>query len=335
MSGPVDALVAAWFTLVGALFGSFLNVVIARVPAGLSVVRPRSRCPRCGEPIAWYDNVPVVSWLLLRGRCRRCALPISIRYPLVELLGAAAGYLAWRRHGIAPAAGAELALVLALVALAFIDLDTWLLPHVITWPLLGAGIVASALGWSAAPSLASSLWGAGVGWGAFAALSWGGEKILKKEALGFGDVWLLGGLGAWLGLGALLPVVLLASVQGSAVGIALVLLGKGETGERPPRAGTEAAPAEGPAASAPAEIEVPAGETAARLETPPADAAPETSAGPTEDTPAPPEHPAADEDWVPPKNAVPFGPFLALGAIEWLYGAELLARAFPALGAFR
>ncbi|WP_242360557.1 A24 family peptidase [Anaeromyxobacter sp. SG17] len=290
---PLDAPLAravlgAWAALVGAVLGSFLNVVIARVPAGLSVVRPRSRCPRCLSEIAWYDNVPVISWVLLRGRCRRCGLPISIRYPLVELLGAVVGWLAWNRHGLSPEAGAEIALVLTLVALAFIDLDTWLLPHVITWPLLGGGVLASALGWSAAPSLASSLWGAGVGWGAFALLSWGGEKILRKEALGFGDVWLLGGLGAWLGLGALLPLVLLASVQGSVVGIVLVLLGKSQTGER---GANEARPAG--------------------------------------------DEGAADEDWVPPKNAVPFGPFLALGAIEWLYGAELLARAFPALGAFR
>jgi leader peptidase (prepilin peptidase)/N-methyltransferase len=281
------AFAAAWFTVLGAVVGSFLNVVIARVPAGLSIVRPGSRCPRCEKPIAWYDNLPIVSWLLLRGRCRRCGLPISIRYPLVELLGAAAGFLAWRRHGLSGEAGAELAFVATLVALAFIDLDTWLLPHVITWPLLGAGVLASLLGWSAAPTFPSSLGGAAVGWGVFAALSWGGEKVLKKEALGFGDVWLLGGLGAWLGLGALLPVVLLASIQGSVVGIALVLLGKAQTGER--RAN----------------------------EAPVADES------------------AADEDWIPPKNAVPFGPFLALGAVEWLYGADLLARAFPALGAFR
>ena len=282
------AFAAAWFTVLGAVVGSFLNVVIARVPAGLSIVRPGSRCPRCGKPIAWYDNLPIVSWLHLRGRCRGCALPISIRYPLVELLGAVAGWLAWRRHGFTVDAGAELAFVSTLLALAFIDLDTWLLPHVITWPLLGAGLIASALGWSATPSLPSSLWGAAVGWGAFALLSWTGEKVLKKEALGFGDVWLLGGLGAWLGLGALLPIVLLASIQGSVVGIALVLAGKAQTGKR--------------------------AEDAARM---PADEG------------------DADEDWVPPKNAVPFGPFLALGALEWLYAAGALARAFPALDAFR
>ncbi|WP_242342617.1 prepilin peptidase [Anaeromyxobacter terrae] len=342
---PPDAsvppvLAAAWFTVLGAVLGSFLNVVIARVPAGLSIVRPGSRCPRCGRPIAWYDNVPVLSWLVLRGRCRGCALPISIRYPLVELLGAAAGYLAWRRHGVSADAGTELALVLALLALAFIDLDTWLLPHAITWPLLGAGVLASALGWSPAPSLASSLRGAAAGWGTFALLSWGGEKVLRKEALGFGDVWLLGGLGAWLGLGALLPVVLLASVQGSVVGIALVLLGKGETGERPLSPGAEVAPAEG---------EAPGGEAEPRLEAPLAELPPaeaEAEAEPDATAAAPPgpgdgqstpaaEHPSADEDWIPPRNAVPFGPFLALGALEWLYGAALLARAFPALGAFR
>ncbi len=270
-----------WVAVVGAAVGSFLNVVIARVPTGESIVSPRSRCPRCGTPIAWYDNLPIVSWLLLRGRCRRCGAPISPRYVLVELLGAAAAFLAWHRHGLSASAAAELVFVALLLALAFIDLATWLLPHALTWPLIGAGLLASALGLSAAPSFASSVLGAAAGFAAFALVALVGRAIARREAMGLGDVWLLAGLGAWLGAPALLPVVLLASIQGSVIGLALIAIGKAQPG--PPR-----------------------------------------------------EAPAADEDaWVPPRNAVPFGPFLVAGALEWLYFAAPLARLVPGLETFR
>jgi len=139
-------LAIGWVVLLGAAVGSFLNVVIARVPAGLSVVRPRSRCPGCLSAIAWYDNLPVISWILLRGRCRSCGARISARYPLVETLGAAAALLAFQRHGLSGAAAAELAFAALLLALAFIDLDTWLLPHALTWPLIALGLLCAALG---------------------------------------------------------------------------------------------------------------------------------------------------------------------------------------------
>jgi leader peptidase (prepilin peptidase)/N-methyltransferase len=300
------ALLAAWAALVGAVVGSFLNVVIARVPAGQSVVRPRSRCPRCGAAIAWYDNVPVVSWLLLRARCRGCGLGISARYPLVELLGGAAGLLAFQRHGLSLEALAELVFVALLIALAFIDLDTWLLPNALTWPLLGLGLAASALRLSSAPSLVSSLAGAGIGFAAFYAVAVLGEKLLHKEAMGFGDVWLLAGLGAWSGAGALLPIVLLSSLQGSIVGLLLIALGKSQPG--PP---------------------VPA-ETAAQPDEVEPLAHPETPEGSPEGAPAPASD--AEADWIPPRHSVPFGPFLVAGALEWLYLSGALARAVPALG---
>ncbi len=285
---PLAALAAVWSALLGAAVGSFLNVVVARLPAGESVVRPRSRCPRCGTPIRGRDNVPLVSWFLLRGRCRACGGRISARYPLVEALGAALALVAFARHGLSWAGGCELIFAAALLALALIDLDTWLLPHAITWPLAGAGLLASAAGWTAAGSLRASAWGAGVGFAAFAAVSRLGEKVLKREALGFGDVWLLAGIGAWLGIAALLPVVLLASLQGSIVGVALVALGKGQPGPPDP-AGADAPP---------------------------------------------PGAPRQDTEWVPPRNAVPFGPFLVAGALEWLWAGKLLARLVPALAPF-
>jgi len=269
----------AFAAVVGACLGSFLNVVVARVPAGESIVSPGSRCPRCKRPIAAYDNVPLLSWLLLRGRCRGCALPISIRYPLVEAAGLAAGAAAVLRHGWTAAAGAEVALALLLLALALIDLDTWTLPYELTVPLLVLGLVAAGLELAPATPRSASL-GALAGFGGFWALAALAARLAKKEALGFGDVVLLGGIGAWLGLGALLPVVLLSSVQGSVVGIALIALGRAQKGEE---GGGKAAP----------------------------------------------------DGWVPPRNAVPFGPFLALAALEWLYASGPLAALLPALEAFR
>lgn len=311
-------LVALWVALVGGAIGSFLNVVIARVPAGESIVHPRSRCPRCGAGIRWFDNVPVLSWLVLRGRCRACRAPISIRYPIVEALGVAAALLAWSRHGFTPAALAEFAFVALLLALAAIDLDTWLLPHALTWPLIGLGLAASAAGLSAAPSLSSSALGAAVGWSAFALVAWVGEKLMKKEALGFGDVWLLSGLGAWCGVAALLPLVMLASIQGAVVGIALIALGKAQPGAPAAEPAVPAADLDAHAAAggAPARAGVVRG-AAVRAE--------ESSA----------EDASAGEDWVPPRHAVPFGPFLAAAALEWLFLGDLLARVVPALEVFR
>ena len=288
----VDLALAGGALFLGASLGSFLNVVVARVPAGLSVVRPRSRCPRCLAPIAWYDNVPVLSWILLRARCRACRAPISARYPIVELLGAAAALLALRRHGLAGEAGAELAFVAVLLALALIDLDTWLLPNALTWPLLAGGLALSGLGVTPAGGLRLALYGAGVGFAVFAAIAFVGERVFRREAMGFGDVWLLAGLGAFLGVKALLPLVLLASLQGTLVGLALALLG------RLPKGGSRA------------------GSSAASTST----------SIPTD---------GDDGDWVPPRNAVPFGPFLVAGALEWLYLGDRLARLVPSLEAFR
>ncbi len=298
-------LLAAWCAAVGAVVGSFLNVVIARVPARQSIVHPGSRCPACGAAIRWYDNVPILSWLALRARCRSCGARISARYPLVETLGALAALVAWHRHGLAPVAAAELAFAAALVALAFIDIDTWLLPNAITWPLIAFGVAVGALGVTPAGSLRSACYGAGLGFGAFALFSWLGEKAFKKEALGFGDVWLLAGMGAWMGPAALLPIVLLASLQGSVVGLTLIALGKGQPGPE------EASPLPG----MPGEGD-------------------EARGAPTSAVTQSPSH-LSEDDWVPPRHAVPFGPFLVAGALEWLWLGEHLTRAVPVLRLFR
>jgi leader peptidase (prepilin peptidase)/N-methyltransferase len=301
-------LFAVWSALVGAAVGSFLNVLIARVPAGESIVRPGSRCPRCKTPIRWYDNMPVVSWLVLRARCRACGARISARYPLVEALGASVAVVAFARHGFSGAAVAELAFAAALLALAFIDLDTWLLPNAITWPLIAFGLAMGLVGVTPVGSLRGAAYGAGLGFAAFALIGWLGEKAFKKEALGFGDVWLLAGLGAWMGPAALLPIVLLASIQGSVVGLALILLGKGQRGPTT-TAGDKPPPYEiGTTTTTPTPIPIASTKTTPTL---------------------------TEDDWVPPKNAVPFGPFLVAGALEWLWLGGFLAQAIPLLRLFR
>jgi leader peptidase (prepilin peptidase)/N-methyltransferase len=330
---------AAWSFALGAAVGSFLNVVVARVPAGESIVRPGSRCPRCRTPLAWYDNLPLLSWLLLRARCRHCGAPISWRYPLVELLGAVAAVAAFARHGFAVSALAELALAAALIALSFIDLDTWLLPHAITWPLLAAGLLLSAAGVTPAGAATPSLLGAGIGWVAFALLSVVGARVLRREALGFGDVWLLAAVGAWLGALALLPVVLLASMQGTVVGLALILLGRAEPGPQAPPGEPVTADAGGRGGIG---TDRPEDAGAGGLADGTAVRAPEAAAdGSDADGPPPPEASGdpeptdGDEDWVPPRHAVPFGPFLAAGALEWLWLGDWLAGLVPALRIFR
>ncbi len=292
----------AWGALVGSVVGSFLNVVVARLPRGESVVHPRSRCPGCGAPIAWYDNVPVLSWLLLGARCRRCRSRISVRYPLVEALVGLLGALAVARHGVGAAALAELTFEALLVALAFIDLDTWLLPFALSLPLAALGLLAGGLGLAPSGTLVGALIGGGAGFLAFLVVHLVGEKIFHREAMGFGDVVLLGGLGAWLGPWGLLPVILLSSLQGSLVGVALILLGRSQPG--------------------------PAEETE-----PPAEPAPAAPDAPS--IPGPPPADVAEEDWTPPRHALPFGPFLALAALEWLLLGPWLCRAVPFLGLFQ
>ncbi|HXN56701.1 MAG TPA: prepilin peptidase [Myxococcales bacterium] len=269
----------------GAVVGSFLNVVIARVPAGLSIVKPGSRCPRCGMDIAWYDNIPIVSWILLRARCRGCALPISARYPAVELLAGVLALSVVKHFGATPVALGYFAFAAMLVALAYIDLDTWLLPHEITWPLVATGL-ASPL-WHRALPFRSSIAGALCGFAVFSAITLFGEKVLKRELMGWGDAWLLAGICAWLGLGALLPVVLLASFQGALIGGLLLAL-QGRRSEVPPPGGQPHGAGEGDVAV----VGDPAG-----------------------------------DGWTPPTHAVPFGPFLALAALEQL----LLGDALTAL----
>jgi len=212
---------SAGLGLLGLLVGSFLNVVISRVPEGLSVVTPPSRCPKCSHRLSWFENIPVLSWIVLRGRCRRCSAGISFQYPLVEILTGVLYLACGRRFGWSGELALALAVVSLLVPLTFIDLQHWILPFTLTLPGIGAGL-GGALWLGPSSRVWDALLGAALGFFGFWALEWLGAKIFRKEALGGGDKYLLALIGAFLSHRALLGVVFLASFQGALVGLVLL-----------------------------------------------------------------------------------------------------------------
>jgi len=245
VSRPLDLnqFFTAGLIVLGLILGSFLNVVIARIPHEQSIVRPRSRCPGCGHQLAWFENVPVLSWLALRGRCRSCHTPISWRYPTVELLTGLLFFACLRRYGWTWELVSALTLVMLLIPLTFIDLEHWILPFSITLPGIAFSLLLSIpRGWE---HLRESLLGAAAGFAAFWLLEWLGEKMFRKEALGGGDKYLLALLGGFLSYRSLLGLVFLASVQGAIAG-SVLLLAFGRAGparpegkqQPPPVAGT-------------------------------------------------------------------------------------------------
>jgi leader peptidase (prepilin peptidase)/N-methyltransferase len=207
-----------------ALASSSLEKSIAGLP-GLGLARPGSRCPACGHRIRWFENIPVLSWLALRGRCSACGTAIGLRYPLVEIATAALfGALGWI-VGPQPAVLLWCGLVAVLLVLSLIDWDTTVLPDALTLPLLWAGLVAAALGWLPGLTLAQSVAGAAAGYLSLWAVYWLFKLTTGKEGMGFGDFKLLAALGAWLGATAILPIVLMASVLGAVVGLAMKATG--------------------------------------------------------------------------------------------------------------
>ena len=230
--------------LLGLCIGSFLNVVIHRLPmmmergwridsaemlgvaieppAEITLSSPRSRCPACAHPIAWYENIPLLSYLVLRGKCSACKTPISLRYPAIEvftaLLFAACGW----HFGAHPQTLLWCGLVATLVALAFIDLDTQFLPDDLTLPLMWAGIVAAAMGWLPI-TLGASVGGAVTGYLSLWLVFHAYRLIRGKEGMGAGDFKLLAALGAWMGWGLIPSIILLSSAVGALVGIGLIV----------------------------------------------------------------------------------------------------------------
>jgi len=236
-----------WVALVfGLCIGSFLNVVIHRLPKMLerdwraqcaelegrepdkgepyNLVVPRSRCPSCARPIRALENVPLLSWAALRGKCAGCGARIGLRYPAVELAaGVMAAYAAWR-FGFTPAGFGAMVLCWTLLAAGVIDLDTQLLPDDLTLPLLWAGLLFNLFGTFA--TLSSAVIGAMGGYLVLWLIYWTFKLTTGKEGMGYGDFKLLGALGAWLGWQALPLVILLSSVVGALIGVSLMLFAR-------------------------------------------------------------------------------------------------------------
>jgi leader peptidase (prepilin peptidase)/N-methyltransferase len=232
--------------LAGLIVGSFLNVVIHRLPKMLErqwrsecaelagtpsppaerydLMKPRSACPKCGHLIPAIENIPLASYWVLGGKCSQCRAPISLRYPVVEALsGALAGYIAWR-YGLTTAMLGALLFTWAMIALAFIDLDTFYLPDSITLPLLWAGLLLNAGG--TFTDLHSAVIGAAAGYVALWAVFWAFKLATGKEGMGYGDFKLLAAIGAWLGWKMLPLTILASSLVGAVVGIGLIVFAR-------------------------------------------------------------------------------------------------------------
>ncbi|MFH1812279.1 MAG: prepilin peptidase [Pseudomonadota bacterium] len=296
----IELTLASLVLLAGASVGSFLNVVAHRLPQNLSVVRPRSRCPSCEKSIAWYDNIPVLSFLVLGGRCRHCKARISFQYPLIEALCGVLALAQWWLLGPSAQFFVQVTVIGLLVALALIDGAHFLLPESLTVPLIAVALIGRLMvalvdqqaGMAAALSHAlDGVLGAALGAGLLAIIAWTGTRIARRtgridedqDAMGWGDVMLIAGIGAHLGSPAVLVVLFLASVQGAVIGAVLLTSRRGATTSGPS-----------------------------------SDEARQDESGADEATLASPEPGDDEDDWQPPAHAIPFGPYLALGAIEWM-----------------
>ena len=217
--------------LSGLCIGSFLNVCIHRLPIGTSIVFPPSRCPACAHALAWSDNIPVLSYLALRGRCRYCRVSISARYPIVEALTCVVFLLHWPVFGPTPLLLVRLAFACALIVLFAIDLEHQILPNLITLPGIGVGLLCSVF---FPPGPLMSLAGNALGGGLLWAIAEGWYRLRKVEAMGFGDVKMLAMVGAFLGLKLVVLTFVLSSMIGGVVGVALVASRRADMATRVP-----------------------------------------------------------------------------------------------------
>lgn len=211
----------------GLLFGSFANVCIARIPNNQSVVTPGSRCPKCGTPIEWYDNIPLLSYALLKGKCRKCKTQVSFQYPLVEFSTGLAFVFVAMHLQFTPLLPFYLLFTLALIIISFIDYYHQIIPDVFSFGIiiLGVGLASfsEALGPDVKSRLVNSVLGMVVGGGSLFALGFVGEKIMHKESMGGGDIKLMAGIGAMFGWESAISVLFIASLIGSVIGVTLIL----------------------------------------------------------------------------------------------------------------
>ncbi len=222
----LELVYAVYFFVFGLLFGSFLNVCISRIPEGESVVSPRSKCPGCQTPIAFYDNVPILSFLLLRGKCRRCHVKISWLYPFVEFLTGLLAYFCFLKFKLPlPTLLWFLFFIAPLIVISFIDLKHYIIPDVISLPGIFFGFALHAYSsplWKTA--LLDSLLGVLLGGGVLFLIAWLYEVIRKQEGLGGGDVKLAAMLGAFLGWKSIFFIFFYASLTASILGLSLMLI---------------------------------------------------------------------------------------------------------------
>ena len=224
---------AASFVL-GGMIGSFLNVCVYRMPQGLSVVKPRSRCPKCENLLAWYDNFPIISWLILGAKCRNCKEPISWQYPLVEAITAVLFYLVFIKFGMTIATPIYMLLAASLVLVTFVDLTDWTIPNEVTFPGMPLGLVCAVVAMMVPDSglmldkPLMAILGLFLGGGVLYGLDMLSLLVLKKRGMGFGDVKLLAMLGAFFGPWGVLLIVVVSSFFGSVIGISMIVANKGK-----------------------------------------------------------------------------------------------------------
>ena len=316
--GFIEWLQVTWLGLTGLCIGSFLNVVIARVPDGQSIVRPGSKCPRCGHALKWYENIPVFSWLALRAKCSNCKAPISIQYPAVELATAILYLAVYLRYGWGWPLVPGLIFISLLVPLIVIDAQKWILPFELTLPGIFFGVLLQApLGGRA---VLHAFIGALVGFLSFRAFEILGWFAFRKEAMGGGDKFLVAMIGAFLSWQVLLAIIFLSSLQGAAYGlIRIALTGRAAAPEPVPEGAVAPVNAAeppplvmswaflGPGLSPPKRIALlPWSLFLQPIPDDPVDAAGE------------------EIDWVPGDSNLPFGPWIGLAAIElMLFGPWL------------
>jgi leader peptidase (prepilin peptidase)/N-methyltransferase len=209
----------------GLAFGSFFNVVIYRLPLSQSLVRPGSRCPVCGHPLSWYENVPIASYLALGGRCRACRTRISIVYPIIEVTAAAVAIVSYLHYGASPVFVARVLFAFALIVLFVIDLQHRILPNVITVPGIVAGLAFSLVG---PPGWMSSLVGIAIGGGLLFGIAEAYRLVRHEEGLGMGDVKMGAMVGAFLGWQLTLLALVLSSFLGSIIGVGVIVARKGD-----------------------------------------------------------------------------------------------------------
>jgi len=222
MTPPALYIVAA--ALFGLCIGSFLNVVIYRLPRGQSLATPPSRCRTCGYSLRWFDNIPVVSWVWLRGRCRKCGTRVSWQYPLVELVTGALFVLVVWLTPPGPLMASRLLLICLLIALFGIDLEHQILPNSITLPAIAIGVLLSLI---APPGWKDALIGVVLGGGILYAIAWGYYLWRREEGMGMGDVKMLAMIGAFLGWKAVLVTLVLSSFAGAFIGLGLMAVQRG------------------------------------------------------------------------------------------------------------